>query len=106
LCHQAEWPSAGSISAAIADARAVGGFSLLIDVEVRSEAEADEAIAADADIIMLDNIEGDELPRVAGRLKQKWQGQRKFLLETSGNVTEANIHQRAIKGISPLMATQ
>jgi nicotinate-nucleotide pyrophosphorylase (carboxylating) len=36
---------------------------LVLDVEVGSEAEADEAIEAGADIIMLDNIEGTELVR-------------------------------------------
>ena len=48
----------GSIKGAIETARKVGGFSLIIDVEVRSEAEADEAIDAGADIVMLDNLEG------------------------------------------------
>lgn len=76
----------------------MGGFSLLLDVEVGSEAEADEAIDAGADIIMLDNIEGDELVRVARTLKAKWKGQRKFLFETSGNITEANLQERAING--------
>jgi nicotinate-nucleotide pyrophosphorylase (carboxylating) len=76
----------------------VGGFSLLLDVEVGSEAEADEAIEAGADIIMLDNIEGNELINVARNLKEKWKGQRKFLFETSGNITEANLHERAING--------
>jgi len=76
----------------------VGGFSLLLDVEVRSEAEADEAIEAGADIVMLDNIEGSELVRVATALKQKWKGQRKFLFETSGNITETNLQSRAING--------
>jgi len=76
----------------------VGGFTLLLDVEVGSEAEADEAIDVGADIVMLDNIEGDELVRVAKALKEKWKGQRKFLFETSGNITEANLQQRAING--------
>jgi len=31
-------------------------------------------------------------------LKEKWKGQRKFLFETSGNITEANLQQRAING--------
>ena len=92
--------SHGSITAAIQQARAVGGFSLLIDVEVQSEAEADEAIDAGADIVMLDNIEGDELVSAARRLKEKWTGKRKFLFETSGNITEANLQQRAINGKS------
>jgi nicotinate-nucleotide pyrophosphorylase (carboxylating) len=71
---------------------------LLLDVEVCSEAEADEAIDAGADIVMLDNMEGDELFSVARRLKEKWKGQRTFMLETSGNITEANLQERAING--------
>ncbi|KAF9057981.1 Quinolinate phosphoribosyl transferase [Panaeolus papilionaceus] len=94
--------SSGSITEAIKQARDVGGFSHLLDVEVQSEAEADEAIAAGADIIMLDNIEGEELVRVSRALKEKWSGQRKFLFETSGNITEANLQERAINDIDIL----
>ncbi|KAG2156242.1 Quinolinate phosphoribosyl transferase [Suillus clintonianus] len=94
--------SSGSITAAIRQARAVGGFSLLLDVEVGSEAEADEAIEAGADIIMLDNIEGEHLVSVARKLKEKWVGKRKFLFETSGNITEANLEERAINDIDIL----
>jgi len=90
--------SSGSITAAIQQARSVGGFTLLLDVEVGSEAGADEAIDAGADIVMLDNMEGDELLSVACRLKEKWKGRRKFMLETSGNITEANLQGRAING--------
>ena len=88
----------GSVTVAIQQARAVGGFSLLLDVEVRTEAEADEAISAGADVIMLDNIPGDELISVARRLKEKWRGQRKFLFEASGNITEENLSERAVDG--------
>lgn len=49
---------AGSIRGAIEAVRRVSGFTLLIDVEVQSESEADEAIDAGADIVMLDNLEG------------------------------------------------
>jgi nicotinate-nucleotide pyrophosphorylase (carboxylating) len=77
----------------------VGGFSLLLDVEVTSEAEADEAIDAGADIIMLDNMEGEQLMSVARRLKQKWVGKRKFVFESSGNITEENLQDRAIAGM-------
>jgi len=93
--------SSGSITAAIQQARAVGGFSLLIDVEVGSEAEADEAIDAGADIVMLDNIEGNDLVDVTRRLKEKWSG-KKFLFETSGNITETNLQERAINEIDIL----
>ncbi|KAJ2916422.1 hypothetical protein MD484_g4013, partial [Candolleomyces efflorescens] len=89
----------GSITAAIQQARAVGGFSLLLDVEVRSEAEADEAIEAGADIIMLDNMEGDDLLNAARNLKERWSGKRKFLLESSGGITEENLQERAINEI-------
>jgi nicotinate-nucleotide pyrophosphorylase (carboxylating) len=92
-------PPIGSITAAIQAARRVGGFTLLLDVEVGSEAEADEAIDAGADIIMLDNIEGDELVGVAQRLREKWTGKRKFLFESSGNITESNLQERAIPGM-------
>ncbi|KAI0787035.1 nicotinate-nucleotide diphosphorylase [Irpex lacteus] len=85
--------SSGSITKAIKQARKVGGFSLLLEVEVQSEAEADEAIDAGADIIMLDNIEGSELVGVASRLREKWTGKRKFLFESSGNITETNLHE-------------
>ena len=77
----------------------MGGFSLLLDVEVRDEEEANEAIAAGADVIMLDNIEGGELSSVARRLRDRWAGEgKKFLLETSGGITESNLHERAISG--------
>ena len=88
----------GSITAAIEKARSVGGFSLRLDVEVQSEAESDEAINAGADVIMLDNMEGQELLDVAQRLKEKWAGKRRFQFETSGNITESNLQERAING--------
>lgn len=88
----------GSITAAIQQARSVGGFSILLEVEVGSEAEANEAIYAGADIVMLDNMEADELLRVARKLKGAWAGKRKFLFESSGNITESNLRERAING--------
>jgi nicotinate-nucleotide pyrophosphorylase (carboxylating) len=68
---------------------------------VRDEQEANEAIAAGADVVMLDNIEGGELRSVAARLRERWAGSgKKFLLETSGGITESNLHERAISGKS------
>ncbi|KLO19796.1 nicotinate-nucleotide diphosphorylase [Schizopora paradoxa] len=94
--------SSGSITSAIQQARLVGGFSLLLDVEVRSESEADEAIDAGADIVMLDNMEGEELVSAARRLKEKWTESRKFKFESSGNITEDNLEERAVEGIDIL----
>lgn len=53
--------SKGSIPAAVKAARSVCGFSLRIDVEVRDEAEAIEAIEAGADVVMLDNVSCKEI---------------------------------------------
>lgn len=47
---------------------------------------------------MLDNIDGPELQAVARRLKERWAGKRKFLLESSGNITESNLNFRAVNG--------
>lgn len=78
--------STGSISAAVAAARRVAGFSLRIDVEVRSYAEAEEAVRAGADVVMLDNMEGDELIACAERLRANLADYR-FLIESSGGIT-------------------
>ena len=94
-------PTSGSITTAIKNARRVGGFTLLLEVEVQSEAEADEAIDAGADIIMLDNMDGGQLADVSKRLKEKWSGRRKFMFESSGNITENNLQERAIDGETP-----
>ncbi|KAJ9066600.1 hypothetical protein DSO57_1007943 [Entomophthora muscae] len=83
--------SQGSISAAVQRARMSGGFSVKIEVECRSEAEAEEAICSGADIIMLDNMVPPELHETACRLKNKWlrsleNGAYKFLIEASGGI--------------------
>lgn len=83
------WAS-GSITQAVKDAHKSAGFALKVEVEVQNEQEADEAIAAGADIVMLDNMKGDKLRSVASSLKQRWNGKRSFLLESSGGVTEQN----------------
>jgi nicotinate-nucleotide pyrophosphorylase (carboxylating) len=83
--------SRGSITDAVRSARAVGGFALKIEVEVQSEAEADEAIAAGADIIMLDNFTGDGVRVAARSLRERWQGKHHFLLEVSGGLKEDNV---------------
>jgi len=50
-------------------ARKEGGFALRLDVEVGDEDEANETIAAAADVVMLDNIESSEFASVACRLR-------------------------------------
>lgn len=85
--------SRGSIKDAVAAAKSVGGFSLKVEVEVQSEEEADEAIEAGADVVMLDNFSGEGVKVAARSLKQRWQGKRHFLIEVSGGLTLDNAEQ-------------
>lgn len=85
--------STGSITNAVKAARRVAGFATKIEVEVGTEEEADEAIAAGADVIMLDNFKGAELQATALSIKGKWAGKKHFLLECSGGLTKANIKE-------------
>ena len=90
----------GSITNAVRAARAVGGFALKIEVECQSEDEADEAIEAGADIVMLDNFDGAGLKVAAKSLKERWKGRREVLLESSGGLTEHNVEEYICNGKS------
>ncbi|EON95926.1 putative nicotinate-nucleotide pyrophosphorylase protein [Phaeoacremonium minimum UCRPA7] len=83
--------SRGSITQAVKAAKSAGGFALKVEVEVQSEEEADEAIEAGADVIMLDNFTGEGVKIAAKSLKAKWAGKRHFLLEVSGGLTLQNV---------------
>ena len=81
--------SSGSITNAVHNARKVCGFALKIEVECQSEQEADEAIAAGADIVMLDNFAPEELKAASKSIKERWAAKNKthFLIESSGGIT-------------------
>jgi nicotinate-nucleotide pyrophosphorylase (carboxylating) len=87
--------AAGSITNAVRAAKAAGGFAIKVEVECQSFDEADEAIAAGADIVMLDNFEPDGVKVAAAQLKEKWgQGEadrKTFYVEVSGGLTEENV---------------
>ncbi|KAF2679093.1 nicotinate-nucleotide diphosphorylase [Lentithecium fluviatile CBS 122367] len=87
--------AAGSITNAVRAAKSAGGFAIKVEVECQSFEEADEAIAAGADIVMLDNFTSDGVKAAAAQLKDKWgrgTGDRKqFLVEVSGGLTEENV---------------
>lgn len=92
--------SRGSITKAVQAAKAAGGFSLKIEVEVQSEEEADEAIAAGADIVMLDNFTGEGVKVASKSLKERWAGKKHFLLEVSGGLTVDNAEAYICNGKS------
>ena len=84
--------AAGSISEAIKRARNAHP-ELRLEVEVESLAELDEAIAAQADIAMIDNFSIADsytaVERAAGKLK----------LEASGGINEQSITEIAATGV-------
>lgn len=95
--------SRGSIKDAVAAAKAVGGFSLKVEVEVSSEEEADEAIEAGADVVMLDNFTGEGVKIAAKNLKQRWAGKKQFLVEVSGGLTLDNVEEYVTQGESCIL---
>jgi nicotinate-nucleotide pyrophosphorylase (carboxylating) len=84
---------AGGVSAAIAAARAHVGDLLPLEVEVRDLAQLEEALAAGAKLILLDNMDPATLRRAVE------QTDRRAALEASGGVTPANIREIARIGV-------
>jgi len=84
---------AGGIRQSIEAARAYAGHLVKIEVEVDSLAQLDEALAARADIILLDNFSIDQtraaVQRTAGRA----------LLESSGGIDETTVRAVAETGV-------
>jgi nicotinate-nucleotide pyrophosphorylase (carboxylating) len=83
----------GGITPAVQALRAKIGHMVKIEVEVRNVDELKEALAAGADVIMLDNMSCEEMSEcvklVDGRAK----------LEASGNVTVDTIRAVAETGV-------
>lgn len=83
--------AAGGITQAITRCRE--GSALSMEVEVRNAAEIDEALAAGADHLLLDNMSDDQLraavDQVGGRAK----------LEASGGYTLGNVRSAAETGV-------
>ncbi|MEL6422728.1 MAG: carboxylating nicotinate-nucleotide diphosphorylase [Pseudomonadota bacterium] len=87
---------AGSIDAAVARARAAAPLLTRIEVECDTHAQVDAAVAAGADVIMLDNMALEDMrtavARVAGRA----------VLEASGGVTLKTIRAIAETGVDAI----
>jgi nicotinate-nucleotide pyrophosphorylase (carboxylating) len=81
--------SSGSITEAVRRAKSVGGFALKVEVECQNQAEAEEAIQAGANIVMLDNFKPELLKTTAKALKQKFGPH--IIVEASGGITSENI---------------
>lgn len=82
----------GGIEAAVSAARRIAS-DLPVEVEVETLAELDQALAAGADVIMLDNFGLDELREAVRRTAGK------ATLEASGNVDRSTLRAIAETGV-------
>jgi nicotinate-nucleotide pyrophosphorylase (carboxylating) len=85
--------AAGSITAALSEARRIAPANVWIQIEVETHAQLHEALAAGATLILLDNMSVDQMRAAvaiaAGRAK----------LEASGGITLENVRQIAETGV-------
>jgi nicotinate-nucleotide pyrophosphorylase (carboxylating) len=86
--------AAGGITAAVQAARLRVGPAQLVEVEVTNPSELDEALAAGADLVLLDNHSTEQLraavKQAAGRAR----------LEASGGITLDNLAEVASTGVN------
>lgn len=85
--------AAGSVTKAIEAARAYAPFVRKIEVEVETFDMVKEAVAAGADIIMLDNMDHETLKEAMAIIDGKAE------VEVSGNVTKENIARLTDLGV-------
>ena len=85
--------AAGGINTAVERVRSRCPHTARIEVEVESLNELDEALAAGADIVMLDNFAIEQLDAAVTRARGK------ALIEVSGKVTLARVADLAARGI-------
>lgn len=85
--------AAGSITVAVERARAYAPFVRKIEVEVETLEQVAEALAAGADIIMLDNMTVPQMQQALAMIDGKAE------TECSGNVTRENIEQLKNLGV-------
>ncbi len=90
--------AAGSLSAAVSQARRLGG-RLQVEVEVESLGELEEALIAGPDIIMLDDFSLDDMRAAVARVRGS---SAPVKLEASGNVTLETVRAIAETGVDYL----
>ncbi|THV77953.1 nicotinate-nucleotide pyrophosphorylase [Aureobasidium pullulans] len=86
------WACDNNISTAVLAAKSAGGFAIKVEVECQSLDEANQAIDAGADVVMLDNFTPGDMKEAARKIKEKYGGGvRGPLVEVSGGLTEENV---------------
>jgi len=89
--------AAGSITHAIKTVRETSPHTLKIEVEIETLEEMKEALAAKADILLLDNMDNEMLKQAVALNHSPNLGQAK--LEVSGNITHERLKDLAYIGI-------
>lgn len=84
---------AGGVSQAVQRARAAGPHTLKVEVEVTSLEQLNEALAAGADIVLLDNMSTQEMQQAVRQVAGK------VLLEASGGVNLDTVADIAATGV-------
>lgn len=90
--------AAGGIAAAVKNAQAIAPLGVFVQIEVESLVELEQALTAEAEMILLDNFTLEQI-REAIAITQNQQRHRKITLETSGNITLQNVRKIAETGI-------
>lgn len=85
--------AAGSVTKAVEMAKEYAPFVRKVEVEVETLDMVDEAVAAGADIIMLDNMDNETMKEAVRRIGDKAQ------TECSGNVTKERLKEIAEIGV-------
>lgn len=85
--------AAGSITAAVKAARENAPHTLKIEVEVENFTQLEEALAAGADIIMLDNMSCEEMAKAVKIVDGR------AITEASGNMGDRNLAEVAACGV-------
>ncbi|MFQ6097098.1 MAG: carboxylating nicotinate-nucleotide diphosphorylase [Armatimonadota bacterium] len=85
--------AAGGIAQAVQAARRKAPFTATIEVEVSEPSQVEEALAAGADVIMLDNMDVETLRACVERIAGK------CIVEASGGITLEDVAQVAATGV-------
>jgi nicotinate-nucleotide pyrophosphorylase (carboxylating) len=87
---------AGGVRRAIEAARRSAPHLLKIEVEVANRAQLREALAAGADVIMLDNMASEEMRQCVALIRSEAPG---VLIEASGGITLGTVREMAECGV-------
>ena len=85
----------GSVSAAVKSAKEKLGYLHKVGVQIASETEVREAIDAGADVLVFENIQAEDLKRLAGIANELNDS---IVIEYSGKTTPENVREYAEAG--------